>query len=457
MFDIDKGLKGSLIHHKPLTDIQLKRLLLVFDELHLTPPENNRYFLEKGAICYYYKSEVNKKILYSVDGFDLMKKFINTKPPEVPQKTLPITSVLNYGGEIGSGDGAYQAILLENILPYFKSDIFESQENTLFEKFEKAIEKNHIKILDYKKSNFYLRNSISLKIAYDFDVSDPKSIDYIKHLFIKEKSERVDMFLPSPPFPELQGFNYFPKIKYQSLLRSNQEDLECDFERQFFSIIGKVNKSLALANDYDLIPIFIDEHIHNFYQYKVMKSKANQDSIFLKEWEKLYDFKLMNLSNLLFESTYAFIDNESLNQISVSQIVAYKERCIDELYKIRKELFGEINNLVNFNHNSDDALEIKKLIENKIIPEFAKYQKSQNQVLSKTTKVALKYGVGIGSAYLGLVQGLSPLLISVLSGVSPLLTDDLLQLSGRLKDKKTRKYENTFSYFLNLNKRGAND
>jgi hypothetical protein len=448
MFDIDKGLKGSVIHHKPLNDLQLKRLLLIFDELHFTPPEDNIHFLEKGSICYRYQIEKDRKILYSLDGHELLKRYSHLKEPEVPEGSLAIASVIR----LSKSDKHYpfDPIVLSDVLPYYKGKEFESNENRLFDKFEKAINKDYIKFINYKNTDFNLKNAISLKIAYDFDVTDNKLVELVKPLFLNEVTETPNMFIPSPSFPELAGFQYFPQLKYNSHFKDADSIRKYDYERQFFSIVGKVNKKLALTEKFDLIPVIINDSIHNFYQYKIQKSKNNNDENFNEAWDQTYNYKLMNLNNLLFKSSSIFVKNKQLSEISIPEILAYKERCISDLYKLRKGLFPEINNIIGTDIKSNDLTEINKLIGRKIIPELNKYQKLQNDILSKTLGTALNFTVSAGSNYLGFVQGLSPMLISALSGASPILTEKMLQLSGKLQDKKKRKYENTFSYFLNL-------
>ncbi|OBQ52885.1 hypothetical protein JJL45_09110 [Tamlana sp. s12] len=450
MFDIDKGLKGSIVHHKPLNDLQLKRLLLIFDELHFTPPEDNNFFLEKGAICYKYKIEKDTKTLYSLDGHQVLKKYSYLKEPELTKDQLAIASVIRMPQN--SKEHGSDPIVLTDVLPYFNSEKFKKKEDRLFDKFEKAINKEHIKIIDYKSTDFYMKNAIPLKIAYDFDVNDSNSIDIVKPLFVNEISKTPDMFIPSPSLPELTTFKYFPQVKYNSTFKNDKESLKYEYERQFFSIVAKVNKKLALTEKFNLIPIIIDDNIHNYYQYKIEKSKLNSDKDFNTEWNNTNDYKLMNLNNLLFKSSNIFINDNQLRQVSISEILNYKERCLRELYNMRNGLFKEINDIVNTNFSKNDLTEINKLIGKKIIPEFYNYQQSQNKILNKSIKNTIRFAVGASSAYVGFVPGLSPALISFLSGVSPILTESVLQLSDKLKDKKNSKYENTFSYFLNLNK-----
>jgi hypothetical protein len=125
-------------------------------------------------------------------------------------------------------------------------------------------------------------------------------------------------------------------------------------------------------------------------------------------------------------------------KFSIPEIISYQERCISDLYKLRKGLFFEINNIIKADINSNDLTEINKLIGRKIIPELNKYQNSQNNILSEILGTTFNFTAAAVSNNLGFVQGLSPMLISVLSSASPVLTEKMLQLSGKLQDKKKK-------------------
>ncbi|MFV5688919.1 hypothetical protein ACM55M_09885 [Flavobacterium sp. ZT3R25] len=452
IFDPDKGLSGLVVNHEPLTALQLKRLLLVFDQVNLTPPKDQIYFLEEGAICYYYDNTGDLIHLKSLNGFEMQERFKNTQKPSTPIDALPVASILNYGGSKDANQKPYQAFLLSNVLPLYNGEENKKEEEKLLDRFEKAIEKNNLKILDYKKTDFYQQNAISLKIAYDYDASDSNCVKYVNQLFREEGKTQIDMFLPSPPLPELSGVNIFPKPYYKKLFTNSQREIDNDFERQYFSIIGKVNKKLAISSEYNLMPIFIDPHIYNFYQYKVNRAKDNRDLVLQKEWLENYNYGLMNLNNLIFQSSYLYASDRVLSELTIPQILAYKERSIDELYKLRLRLATEINSIVSTNYKDLDLKDLENLIKTKLAPDFVNYQKSQNEILSKILNKTIKYTIGVGAAYLGFVQGLSPLLIAVLGGVSPNLADDTLALSSKLREKKKKNYENTFSYYLNLTK-----
>lgn len=451
IFDPDKGLCGFVVNHEPLKPTQLKRLLLIFDEINITPPEDQVYFLKEGSICYHYDKQGNTIKLLSLNGFHMLETF-NAPRPDIPKDSLVAANVLNYGGSIDGKHKPYQAILISDVLPFYKGEEYKKEEEELLNRFDKAIEKNNLKILDYKNTNFYQQNAISLKIAYDYDVSDSNAGNYIKNLFRKEGKSDVNMFIPSPPLPEFAGINIFPKPNYNRVFINSKDELDNDFERQYLSIVGKVIKKLAISSQYNMMPIFINPHIYNYYQYKINKAKNNNDRSFINEWSNNYSHALMNLNNLIIQSSYLYVSDRVLDDLTIPQILSYKERGIDELYKLRLELSKEIRNIASV--SSDDLAldEFQNFIKKKLSPDFVTYQKSQNDLLSKVLNKSIKYSVGVGAAYFGFVQGLSPLLIAILSGVSPNLADDALYLSNKLREKKSKNYENTFSYYLNLSK-----
>ncbi|MGV3696328.1 hypothetical protein [Flavobacterium sp.] len=452
IFDPDKGLSGFVINHEPLNSLQLKRLLLTFDQVNLTPPEDQLYFLEEGAICYYFDRINNLIHLKSLDGFEMKERFKNVPKPTAPINTLTVANILNYGGSKDGNQRPYQAFLLNNVLPLYNGDENKRKEEELFDRFEKAIEKNSLKIIDCREKDFYQKNAISLKIGYDHDVSDSECIKYLNTLFKENGKSNVNMFIPSPPLPELTGVNIFPKPNYTRFFNTSKKEIDNDFERQYLSIVGKVNKKLAISSEYNLMPIFIDKHIYNFYQYKINRAKSNSDLILQEEWAKSYNHSLMNLNNLIIQSSYLYVSDEILSSLTIPQILSYKERSLDELYQLRLKLASELNSIVSTNYKDFDLKELQSFIESKLAPDFLSYQKSQNEILSKVINKTIKYSVGIGAAYLGLVQGLSPLLIAVLGGASPTLAEDALALSNRFRDEKKKIYENTFSYYLNLTK-----
>ncbi|WP_018478806.1 hypothetical protein [Pontibacter roseus] len=453
ILDLERGLKCLAVHHQPLTEIQLKRLLLTFDEVYFTPPSDNIHFLEKGAICYSYHPDNLGVAIYSLNGFEMLQQYADVTTPTIPEDSLLTANILSYGGRDKSQTGAYQAIVMSDILPLFNNKINESEEEKLIDRFEYALKKEFIKVLDYKATDFYKRNSIALKIAYDNDAVDKRSAFLLAPLLVKKKREQIKMFIPSPPFVEMYDTKLFPGVKYNSIFPENNNKLY-DYDRQLFSIVAKVNKKLALAGDFNLIPVFINQHIYNFFNYKVEKSRNNKEEGVIREWQNTSNIPLFNLSQILIKASDIHIPDYVLKRLTIPEIVSYRERCLDELYKLRKNLVDDLNEIIMTQHGMYFDREMGKFLYSKLIPDFQKYQNAQNSILqNKVAKWGINFSVGAVSSYIGTIQGLSPTLIALLGGTSPLFSEALIQLSDKLRDSKKKQYENTFAYFLNLNNR----
>ncbi|WP_205502223.1 hypothetical protein [Rufibacter psychrotolerans] len=452
IIDLDRGIKGLVVHHKPLTELQLKRLLLIFDEIYITPPSDNDYFLEKGAVCYSYKHYKDGIGVFSVDGFKLREDNKFVPEPNVPKDTLPIANILNYGGEGEDRIGAFEAVVMSNILPLFEKELNKSLETSLLDRFEYAQERQYLKVINYQESDFFTKNGIGLKIAYDYDAIDRRVAKALYPLLVKRTSNPGVMFVPSPPFPELHGIKLFPQVKYESSFDAKNNKLY-NYDHQFFSIVAKVNKKLALCGEFNLIPIFIDQHVFNFFMHKAVKSTRNSEEGVNKEWLNNYNIPLFKLSHLLVKSSEVHISDELLKSITIPEIISYKEKCLNELYKLRKELILNLNEVITSEFDLRFTVDADDFLYRKLIPELMKYQEAKNNIFKdKFIKGAMNFSVGALTSSFGLIQGLSPTLITLLGGVSPLLSEAALQLADKVKDKKHKKYENTFAYFLNLKK-----
>ncbi|MFD3002419.1 hypothetical protein ACFS7Z_18755 [Pontibacter toksunensis] len=449
IIDLDKGIKGLVIHHQPITEVQLKRLLLIFDEVYFTPPSDNLFFLEKGSICYSYYPDKNGVAIYSMNGFDMLHHYANVPSPEVSEDKLRVATIHSYGGSENTRVGAYQAVVMSDILPLFNDKAYSKDEDALLNKFELALKRDLLKVLDYKNSDFYMRNSIALKIAYDNDAIDKRAASFLAPLLVKKKREDNKMFIPSPSFPKMYGVNIFPGTKYIDLFPKENNRLY-DYNRQFYSIIARVNKKLALCGEHDLVPIFLDQHIYNFFNYKVEKSKKNKEEGVNAEWQKSYNIPLFNLSQISIQASDIHISDSVLRNLTIPEIVSYKERCLLNLYRLRKSFINDLNEIIKSDYGLSFDREVDKFMHSKIIPDLKKYQRAQADTLQKIVKGAITFSVGAATSHLGTIQGLSPNLIALLGGTSPLFSEALLQLSDKVRDRRRKQYENTFAYFLKL-------
>lgn len=452
-FTVDKGLSGMVVNHKPLSEIELKRLLLIFDEVALTPPTDNRYFLEKGAICYY--EEVRKDLiaLHSLNGFEMMERFKNVPSPAPKPDTLTLCSLLTYGGDQKRNLQPYTAVLMEDVLPLFNDEIYTKEEEQLLDQFGKAVDRRYINVLDYHNTDFYQQNGIHLKIAYDYDINDVNSYNRLRELLVREKQTPLKNMVIHHGWVELKGKKFFPTVNRQNFF-TPQEAEDFDFTRQFYSIVGKINKKLALCGHYNLTPILLDKNIGSFYQYKVAKAQNTSDTLFQSQLENELNVPLQNLTNILLQSSSAFISDDSLSNVPLLQILAYKERCMDDLYSLRNSLADELRSLISQDLDKVPDAEIKSWIEKKVAPQLHNYLFNQQLILDKVLNRSVKVLVGTGVTALSFAKGLSPDLISLLSGVSPVFADEALSYVGKRRNSRQKQFYNTFAYYLNfVNKR----
>jgi len=452
MIDIENGLKGMVIHHKSLTNAQMKRLLLTFDEVVISPPDDNEYFLEKGAICYYYEETETGTKIFSSDGFQMLDNFRETPRPEIPSGSLPIWNVLSYGGDKAAGANPYTAVILDNYLPLYNAELNKKNTYKLLEVFTKAFNKDYISVLKFDKRTFYKNNGIAIKIAHDFDLVDVNCFNSLKDLIQTNSNVKTKDGLYKASWFEKGNLSVFPTpVKTNESFFSNY-DSRFKASNQYSSIVGKINKSLALCNEHNLAPIFIDNHIHQYFTYKTFLAKNTKDSIFKQKYNEVHDKSLENLANFSMTTANQFLSDKQLNEIPLYLLLNYRERSLNDLYKYRLEISNVINSITNNDFDRVNSIEIQNWLTKEVMPKFLKYTEKQNGLLSKVLNFTIKSGVGAGTTALGFSEGLSPALISVLSGAMPQIADELITFKGRLDASRRQKFLNTFSYFINATK-----
>lgn len=445
--NLDNGIEGMVVNHEPLDDLKLKRLLLLFDKLHFTPPIDNLYFLEDNALAYEIIQIGKMAYLYSHNGFDVSEKSKDVHSPELPEGALQMCKILNF-----NTNGQNRLIFnMRAMVPYYNGDLFKCKEEELFDKFSLAIDKNSINILDYKTSQFYQKNSINLKAAYDNDVSDVNNYLSVKGLLKNTSSKSIDRFIPSPMLPTPGNLKIFKGSSYNS---KNFPDFSKnnDLEIQYFSVIGKLTKKIALGNEYNLNPIFVNENMYNLYLNKIRNSKKCKDKNFLSEWDKNYQHSLNQIHNLLFNTSYYFVKDEVLANFSVRQILEYREQSFLELYNIRRSILQELENVKTLKLDTLDLKEIKDLIENKIMKDLLSYQQANSKLFHRMFKLTTNAVAGLSTLAVSYTQNLSPLLIAILSGAAPAVLNEATSFVKSLEDQKIKKFENTFAYYYNLEK-----
>src|SRR5690554_5630261 len=121
-------LNGIVISHQPIKESTLKRLLLIFDHIFFLEPEENRFLI-----------------------------------PDKVSKTKVKNAVFEHGK---------YAVL-------YNGENYQEEENTLLDKFDYAINKGIIRILDLRLRKFYDNNNwLLLRQAHGYDTANAELMNY---------------------------------------------------------------------------------------------------------------------------------------------------------------------------------------------------------------------------------------------------------------------------------------
>lgn len=155
----DQNIDALVIHHKPINEIILKRLILIFDHIHIINPEENHYL--------------------------------------IPDKVAKIYS-------------SNMKITLSNYGILYNGNAYEKMENQLIDKFDYAYHKGIIRIDDLKAGRFYNKYWLPLRLAYDFDTANKSLIDLSKNLLEKNPNVKMNNGIIRGFFLNHQEIKYIP-------------------------------------------------------------------------------------------------------------------------------------------------------------------------------------------------------------------------------------------------------
>lgn len=447
--ELDSGIKGLIVHSKPISYSQLKRLLLIFDKIYTINPSEQEVFLREGSICYSYTIGDGKVLISANNGFEILERYSYLDRPKVGVNQIGGPSILHSGPNL-------KYIIPPDILHLFKGYLNKKKLEEVLDKFDHAIERNFLKVLDLDKGELNIKSSINLKISYDFDCRNPELFNALRPTFEYRPNKIPEkMFIPSPPWVTLNipGVEIFPVSDYKKPYSNKLFDSYA-FEHQYFSSVALILRALTAAGEYNLTPVFIDKNVFNFFKLKINSIKNSSNPELISLWKKLGSNYDLSINQILIESSLSLLKDEVISNIPIPQIISYKERRLDDLYGLRKEISNEIKTYQNLDLSSESLSEINKFLDGKIFTNLKKYNEKSFELFEKTIKPkSIKFITGLTSASVGLINGLDPFSAALLGGVSPFFVEAGLTLSSKLLYQRERKFYNTFSYFLDLNKK----
>jgi len=397
--DMKEELNGIVISHKPISETSFKRLLLIFDKLFFLHPSENNFLI----------------------------------PDNVAK--------MNYGNRIFQMAG--YAVM-------YNGENYRIQENELLDKFDYAQNKGIVKILNLEARRFYESNWLPLRLAYDFDTGNAQLLNNFLPLTIRSKEINAQNGILRGGFISPANVKIYPDIPEQASFFGTEENKQFDLDHQLMSIAGKLNRTLAVCQDYDLIPIFINENLARAYSYKIELARINKDKelnhLFFKEHQK----KLVNLQFLMHKISEVVLPDEILNQISVKELICARNNTFQECIKLRRKLIRTISFLNETEFDDEFIDEVNKYIRMELEPLVQAYYSSFVEKINSFLKYSLTFAGSVTGAMIGIQQNLSPMGVAYLSGISATVGSVTSNLSEYILRNRYKKKINTFSYFINL-------
>jgi hypothetical protein len=396
---MDKKLEGLVINHEPISESYLKRLLLIFDTI---------YFLEP----------IENKVLI---------------PDEV--------ATINYGN---------MTITANEYGVLYNGENFKNQEEELLDKFDYAINKGVIKVIDLRLRKFFNKNWLPLRLAYDFDTGNPELLNTFIPLLKKDEEFTRKTGIFRGGFANPTGVKIYPDIPQIVNFFDEEENKKFALDHQLYSITGRVDKSLAVCNEFNLIPIFVDNHIAKGYSLKNEIAKNSSEESVNKKFEVQYGKEIDKVQYLLHKISQVILPDEIVANISVKELIIARQNSFHECIKLRRKLLKAIAFLKETEFDDSFLKEVDNYISTEIEPLLLNYQTEFLKNLNRFLKQAIPFGTGIIGASFGLQQDLSPMATAYLGGISAVVGNATSSLVDYVIKKPSKKLNNTFSYFMNI-------
>jgi len=247
-----------------------------------------------------------------------------------------------------------------------------------------------------------------------------------------------------------EGYKVYPNIPPSPEIFNEADNENHKAEIQAYSIIAKLNRMLAVAGEYGLTPIFIDNYMASLFIKKLEIAKMNTEENLNQEFYKNYNYSLQKVQYLLHEISKVILPNEILEEIPEKELIIARNNTIHELYKLRRKLEESINFLSAQEFGPEFLVEVERYIKKELIPQTVYYSMEYYQKLVQFLKLSVTFTAGAVGATIGLNQALSPTQIAFYSGISAIVGSVVSDLAKYIVKERTKKYKNTFSYFLNF-------
>ena len=410
---MSQALDTLVISHKPINEYALKRLILIFDHIHIIHPKENHFLLPANTFKFVY----NKTTIMPY------------KMKTVPNKITIVPS--DYG-------------------VFYNSDTYYDLENKVIDKFDYALKKGIIKITDLKERNFYNKYWLPLRLSYDFDTANKEFLESTISLLENDSLSAIKNGVERGMFIEPQGIKTYPDIPEIPDIFSDDENRKYNYQNQSFTIIGKLNRALIACGEYNLFPTFLNPALARLFISKYKAAKNNSEKNLNHQYQKMHNMELQKIQHLLYEMSEAILPDKIIKEIPIKELIIARNNTFQELHKLRRNVVKSIRFLSNNSFDENFLNESKKYIVKEFEPQIKDYYSNFCNVMAKFSNYLYGFVFGLGGYKIGLMQSLSPLEIGVLTGISATVPPVVSDLTNYIVKKDKDKFKNTYAYFLNF-------
>ena len=287
-------INALVINHKPINEIELKRLLLIFDHVYIIDPKENNFLIPEGVCS------------------------------------------INYGSmRIVQGDYGL----------FYNGELYENQESELINKFDYAFKKNVLRVMNLRALKFYKKYWLPLRLAYDFDTANEKLLVITKNLIEEKEEHKPRNGILRGLFVQPVGIKLYPDIPHVPEIFSGTN--EHSYQVQAFSAIGKIDRGLILAGELGLIRAFVDQDDAKLFIEKSKIAKDNTEEGVNQNFRAINKIDLHNVQYLLHRISQIILPDQVLNAVPIKDLVIARNNTFDKLYKLRRQLLSSIKFLRN--------------------------------------------------------------------------------------------------------------
>lgn len=390
-------ISGLIVSHKPISEYDLKRLILIFDKIYFVHPNENLYFIPRG---------VGKIVMPNME----------IHPVEY--------------------------------LPLYQGKEYKLIEETLIDKFDSACKNNIVNTLDPTCTKFYQKNWLPLRLAYDFDTADIRFLNLAKELVVYDNRVETTSGVVRGLFIQPSGIKLYPDIPAAPQIFDPKIESSYHCDLQMYSIIAKLNRAASLCGKFGFIPIFSNQTLADIFFEKATKISNLNDDLLSSEFLKIKQMHLANIQHCLSRMSEIILPKEILDQISIKELIIARDRTFHDLIKFRRILKNTILELSSTEFNQDTISDINDYIQNKFEPEFKKYQTSFFEKIQNFLRISIPCLGGITGAGIGFIKSLNPYETAMLTGISASVGNWLTNLTDYVTVPSKKNFRNTFGYLL---------